>query len=71
MPRTIEVIGTRFRVDRVDTGVRVRVHEGLVAVRWANEERRLGAGESGTYPPLEAALIPAELPPAEEEEVVD
>jgi len=48
---TLQVIGTRFLVRRLDDRSRVSVSEGRVLVSWWGGSRELGAGEEGTFPP--------------------
>jgi transmembrane sensor len=47
----IEVLGTRFTVEREAPRVRVAVEHGRVRVIWPGGEALLGAGESGLFPP--------------------
>jgi transmembrane sensor len=47
----VEVLGTRFAVERVDERTRVAVDEGRVRVLWPGHTRELSAGESGLFPP--------------------
>ena len=49
---TITVIGTVFTVERVADRIGVSVERGKVLVDWGVGSRRLGAGESGWFPPL-------------------
>jgi transmembrane sensor len=49
---SVDVLGTVFTVARGDAGAaRVAVERGTVRVAWAGGERRLGAGETGRFPP--------------------
>jgi transmembrane sensor len=47
----IEVLGTRFTVEREAPRVRVAVEHGRVRVIWPGGESLLGAGEAGWFPP--------------------
>lgn len=47
----VEVLGTKFELARLGSGLRVVVLEGRVRVSWAGGERRLTRGESGVFPP--------------------
>ena len=47
----VEVLGTKFELERVGSRLRVDVTEGRVRVSWPGGERRLGRGESGVFPP--------------------
>src|SRR5262245_54793477 len=58
-PVTVQVIGTRFLVERSEEHSHVAVTEGRVLVSWWGGSRELGAGEEGTFPP-EPAAGPAE-----------
>ncbi len=49
-PVAVEVLGTRFDVDRGATSTSVRVHEGRVAVFTARGRTELTAGQRGDYP---------------------
>ena len=64
----VEVVGTRFLVERLEDHARVAVDEGLVRVG----ERSLGAGQSGLFP-LAAPVVPdravAQAPLAQPEPV--
>jgi transmembrane sensor len=53
----VEVLGTRFTIERDSLGVRVQVDRGVVAVRSAGSDRRLTAGDAiyVASPPLAAA----------------
>jgi transmembrane sensor len=48
----IEVLGTRFTVEREAPRVRVAVDHGRVRVIWPGGEALLGAGEAGWFPPV-------------------
>lgn len=65
---SVEVVGTRFTVDRDGSGVRVKVEEGKVLVRGAalpDGVARLGAGEQVRVPakPQLAAVAAEEIAP--------
>ena len=47
----VEVLGTRFTVERSEPRVRVLVEQGRVRVIWPGGERALSAGEVGWFPP--------------------
>ena len=47
----VEVIGTRFTVQRLPFGAQVQVHKGRVRVRWHGRSRSLKAGQEGVFPP--------------------
>jgi transmembrane sensor len=53
-PVTLQVIGTRFEVQRFEDRSHVSVTEGRVLVSWWGGSRELGAGEAGTFPPQPA-----------------
>jgi len=57
-PVTVQVIGTRFLVERSDDRSRVAVTQGRVLVSWWGGSRELGPGEDGTFPP-EQVVAPA------------
>jgi transmembrane sensor len=61
-PVQVEVIGTRFRVERRDERTLVAVERGRVRVSWAGASEQLSAGEHGLYPPSPSAV--SALPPA-------
>jgi transmembrane sensor len=52
---TVQVIGTGFRMRRVQARCQVAVEHGRVLVSWWGGSRELGAGEQGTFPPEVAA----------------
>jgi transmembrane sensor len=54
----VEVLGTRFIVERVAERVRVSVESGRVRVLWGAEHAELAAGESDMYPHAVVAMIP-------------
>lgn len=63
---TVEVVGTKFTVERTDAGVRVEVERGVVLVRGERvpeRVQRLGAGQSLDIP-ADAPTPPAPPPPA-------
>jgi transmembrane sensor len=62
-PVEVEVIGTRFRVERRGEHTLVAVERGRVRVSWPGESKELSAGEHGVYPPPEA-VASATTPPA-------
>jgi transmembrane sensor len=63
---TIEVVGTRFLVERRERDVLVEVDRGKVRVLYSGGERLLTPGESGTFPLHAAASNDvAELPSPE------
>ncbi|HEY4184481.1 MAG TPA: FecR domain-containing protein [Polyangia bacterium] len=51
---SVEVLGTKFEVERLDRRLRVSVTEGRVRVAWPGGERRLGKDETGIFPPAPA-----------------
>jgi len=59
---TITVIGTAFTVERVADRIGVSVERGKVQVDWGVGSRRLGAGESGWFPPLAIDAPPSQPP---------
>ncbi len=62
-PVAIEDRGTRFTVERLDSGVRVRVEEGAVAVFDPKGESALKAGQEGLFVfPQQAPARPAAAP---------
>lgn len=64
----VEVIGTRFRVERRGERAFVAVERGRVRVAWGNDEKQLSEGEQGLFPPdravakLDASPLPTEEP---------
>jgi transmembrane sensor len=64
----VVVLGTRFRVQRVD-GERTRVStiRGLVRVEWEGGSSEVGAGEEGVFPPEELAAVEEVVPEPEPE----
>jgi transmembrane sensor len=63
----VEVLGTRFAVDRAERGVRVLVDHGRVRVKWKGGERILTNGEDGWFPLSDSAtasLTPEPAAPA-------
>jgi transmembrane sensor len=68
-PVTVQVIGTRFQVQRQGDHSTVSVTQGRVLISWWGGSRELGAGETGTFPPQPpdapaAAASPAAPAPA-------
>jgi transmembrane sensor len=64
----VEVLGTRFTVERDDPKVRVAVERGRVRVIWPGGESVLSAGEDGVFPPASSRTATAADPaPAEGE----
>ena len=63
-PVTVQVIGTRFQVQRLENRSRISVTEGRVLVSWWGGSRELGAGEEGSFPPQTASApaAPAAAP---------
>jgi transmembrane sensor len=47
----VEVLGTRFTVERLGERARVAVERGRVRVSWPSGSSELGAGESALFPP--------------------
>jgi transmembrane sensor len=54
----VEVLGTTFQLDREEARLRVHVTEGRVRVSWPGGRRELATGETGTFPPEDAATPP-------------
>ena len=50
-PVDVDVLGTRFLVERKDKRVHVAVDHGRVRVRWPQGSRELTAGQSAWFPP--------------------
>src|SRR5262249_50858063 len=48
---SVEVLGTRFVVERWGARTKVTVERGRVRVKFVDGARELGAGESGLFPP--------------------
>jgi transmembrane sensor len=66
-PVDVDVLGTRFLVERKDKRVHVAVDHGRVRVRWPQGSRELTAGQSAWFPPLpepSPSPEPAPLPPS-------
>ena len=59
-PVEIEVIGTRFRVERRTAQVQVTVTEGLVSLRGPTGDKQLAAGEQGLFALADTELARAE-----------
>jgi len=55
----VEVLGTRFRVERRGAGTVVSVERGRVRVSWPGAFAELAAGEQGAYPPAQAVAAAA------------
>ena len=53
-PVSVEVLGTRFVVERLGERSRVTVERGRVRVAWPDGATELGVGQSGLYPPIDA-----------------
>jgi len=62
-PVTVQVIGTRFHVQRQGNGARVGVDRGRVLVSWWGGARELGPGDAGTFPPLGPPAVGTATPP--------
>lgn len=54
----VEVIGTKFRVERRAERSEVSVQRGRVRVAWGTSSQELSAGQSGVFPPDEARVEP-------------
>lgn len=67
---TVTVIGTAFRVERLDTErARVRVTRGHVAVAWPDGSADLYAGDEGVFPDASARALAAAPAPTRAPEV--
>lgn len=72
----VEVLGTRFLVERVDARVHVVVEHGVVRAKWKARSYTVNGGEDAWFPPrdpkpkVEAAVVPPPVvePPARVEE---
>lgn len=53
-PVTVQVLGTKFAVERRQARSAVTVERGRVLVSWAGGSRELAAGEMGVFPPPDA-----------------
>jgi transmembrane sensor len=65
-PVQVEVIGTKFRVERRDDRTEVSVERGRVRVAWPGDSTELSVGEHGVYPPplaVASARAPASAAP--------
>lgn len=62
-PVDVDVLGTRFLVERKDQRVHVAVDHGRVRVRWPQGSRELTAGQSAWFPPLPEPAPSPEPPP--------
>ncbi|MEM6994144.1 MAG: FecR domain-containing protein [Myxococcota bacterium] len=60
---TVEVLGTEFDCTRDGDQVHVEVFRGRVSVSWGADSVTLSAGDSGVFPPTEAAPAPADVEP--------
>ncbi|HYP98942.1 MAG TPA: FecR domain-containing protein [Polyangiaceae bacterium] len=63
-PVRVEVIGTEFRIERLEERARVSVLRGRVRVSWLEGSRVLSAGESDVFPPQSAPAVATESAPA-------
>ncbi|MDP3504769.1 MAG: FecR domain-containing protein [Myxococcales bacterium] len=64
----VEVLGTRFLVERVDARVHIVVDHGVVRAKWKGQLSTVKAGEEAWFPPREKqqkAIEPAPPPPVE------
>jgi transmembrane sensor len=59
----VEVLGTRFRVERRGERALVAVERGRVRVSWADTSQQLSEGEEGLFPPEQALARSAEPAP--------
>lgn len=59
----VEVVGTKFSVERLGKQTAVAVQSGRVRIAWARGQQVLDPGERGIFPPFEPALVAG--PPAE------
>jgi len=70
----VEVLGTRFLVERVDARVHIVVDHGVVRAKWKGQLSTVKAGEEAWFPPREKqqkAVEPAPPPPVEVAEPVE
>ena len=70
----VEVLGTRFLVERVDARVHIVVDHGVVRAKWKGQLSTVNGGEEAWFPPREKALKavePALPPPVEVAEPVE
>lgn len=70
---TVEVLGTRFAVEKTEHNVRVQVDHGKVRVKWKGGERLLTNGMEGWFAldaPAPVVVPPAPAPAPAPEEVV-
>jgi len=58
----VEVVGTRFAVERHETSVLVTVTEGQVTVIWPGGHDELGSGSAATFPLTAPPTTPAPAP---------
>jgi transmembrane sensor len=56
-PVTVQVLGTKFAVQRKEARSAVTVERGRVLVSWAGGSRELAAGEMGIFPPPDSAAL--------------
>lgn len=63
LPVAVEVLGTRFVVERQAETVRVTVEEGRVRILSSSGETQLGVGQSGIFPLAPVAEAPPEVSP--------
>lgn len=49
---SVEVLGTKFDLERAEAQTTVRVQEGLVWVTWPGGGTQVHAGQSGVFPPV-------------------
>lgn len=67
----VEVLGTRFLVERVDARVHVVVEHGVVRAKWKAQSYTVKGGEDAWFPPREAkttVVAPEPVPPPALEE---
>ena len=65
---TVEAFGATFGAARFETSARIDVIDGSVRVSWDDQQRVLGAGDGGLFPPA-VPVEPAAQPKAPAEEV--
>ena len=58
-PITVQVLGTKFAVQRREARSSVSVERGRVLVSWAGGSRELAAGEMGVFPPPNPMALPS------------
>jgi transmembrane sensor len=59
-PVMVQVLGTKFGVQRRESRTSVIVERGRVLVSWAGGSRELSAGEMGIFPPPDAVALAEE-----------